>query len=255
MDLKERHSLEKEYWDKQLPAILKDSKQGFKINNLYTFENLSEKIDYLKPVPLFWGNIINKRILDLACGDGWLSLSLGKSGAIVNGFDISPKRIELAKNVAKANGLRDAVKFEVMAAEEMTYENDYFDFAIVHASLHHCDIEKTSKEIHRVLKPGGKAILIEDYAYHPLMKLYRKLTPAKHTRHEKALDDDDIKIFNSLFSSYYFKYYGLFNLFETSNNSFIRAFKPFLKSIDNYLYQHIPSIIKYSKLVAIYVTK
>ena len=61
------------------------------------FEELCEGISYLKPVPPFWGNIADKVVLDLACSDGWISLSIGKSGAYVFGFDISSKRIELAK--------------------------------------------------------------------------------------------------------------------------------------------------------------
>lgn len=119
----------------------------------------------------FWEDISDKKILDLACGDGWISLSLAKSGAMVYGFDISPQKIELARRYAEGNSLNNKLTFEVMTSEEMAYEDNFFDFAIMHAALHHCDIEKTSKQIHRVLKPGGRAALIEDYAYHPLMKL------------------------------------------------------------------------------------
>ncbi len=252
--LKKRYSHEKEFFDKHASRVL-DTTQNFKIANLSTYEDLFEKIDYLKPIIDFWGDISNKKVLDLACGDGWLSLNLAKSGAKVYGFDVSPQKIELARKYAKENGLDERVTFDVMTSENLTYEDNFFDFAIMHAALHHCDIEKTSKQIHRVLKPGGKAVLIEDYAYHPIMNLYRMLTPGKHTADEKALDDNDLKNFVSGFSSYSYQYYGLLNLFETSNNKLICKIKPFLKAIDSFLYSTFPFTKKYSKLVEIFVIK
>ena len=40
---------------------------------------------------------------------------------------------------------------------------------------------------------GGKAIIVEDLAYHPLLNLYRRLTPRKHTRLERPLRSEDVE--------------------------------------------------------------
>jgi ubiquinone/menaquinone biosynthesis C-methylase UbiE len=251
MNNNERYNHEKEFWDKSISHVLENKSYKYKIENRY--ENLFTKIDYLKPIIDFWGDISDKKILDLGCGNGWISMSLGISGAIVYGIDISPRRIEIANKYLKENGLENNVKFETMICEEMTYEDNFFDFAFMHATLHHCDIEKTSEQIHRVLKPGGKAVFIEDFAYHPIMNLYRKLTPDKHTKYEKALDDKDLDVIVSHFSSHFYKYYGLLNLVETFNNPFLCRIKPMLRSIDNFIYNHIHISRKYSKLIGIFV--
>jgi SAM-dependent methyltransferase len=255
MSHEDRYQHEKDFWDKQISDIHRASPSKFILPNLSTFETLAEQIDYFLPIVDFWGDLRGKRVLDLACGDGWIALSLGKSGALVHGFDISPKRVEVATRYAKENGLEDRVSFQTMICEEMTYADNSFDFAIMHAALHHCDIGTTAAQIWRVLKPGGKAVLIEDYAYHPLMRLYRVLTPSKHTKHEKALSDEDLALFVSRFSKHFYRFYGLFNLVDTCKNSLAQRIRPALRATDRYLLKQCPFLCKYTKLVEIFVIK
>lgn len=255
MCAQDRHVDEEEFWDKHTLRILEDSTYDYKIKGLQGHAGLFDQIEYLRPVVEFFGDIRGKRALDIACGDGWISLSLAKSGARVEGFDISAKRVELAKRYAKANGLDHTLRFKTAVCEEMDYEDNYFDFAIMHAALHHCDIGKTADQIRRVLKPGGKAVLIEDYAYHPLMRFYRVLTPDKHTKFEKALTDDDLTSFVSRFSSHHYMFYGLLNIFETCNSRLIGRVRPILASIDGQLYKALPFLKRFSKLICIYVVK
>jgi len=255
MSNEERYRQEKDFWDRQISEVHSAPPEKFILPNLSTFEALAKQIDYFLPIVDFWGDIRGRSVLDLACGDGWISLSLGKSGAFVHGFDISPKRVEVASRYAHQNGLKEHVSFRTMTCEEMTYPDNSFDFAIMHAALHHCDIDKTAAQIHRVLKPGGKAVLIEDYAYHPLMKLYRILTPTKHTKHEKALCDEDLEILVSRFSKHHYRYYGLFNLVDTCKNSLAQKIRPALRAVDVYLLKQFPSVNKYTKLIEIFVVK
>ena len=254
MDAHKRYALEREYWDKHAARIWA-APSDYKLPHLATFEDLCRSISYLSPVSAFFGHLRGKRILDLACGDGWISWSLGKSGAIVHGCDISPKSIEIARRFAGENGLQSTVTFDVMACEQLSYEDNYFDLAIMHAAMHHCDIDKTSEQLHRVLKPGSKAVLIEDYAYHPLMRLYRILTPDRHTETEEALTDEDLQVIVRHFSGHFFGYFGILNLVETSSSALLRRMKPLLRALDSYLYAGLPSVRKYSKLIEIFLIK
>lgn len=246
---------EREFWDAHAERILGDPDYNFQRPKLGGFEQLAREVEYLGPVAAFWGPIRGKRILDLACGDGWISLSLGKSGAEVYGCDISPKLIEVGTRFARANHLDGQVKFDSKVAEEIDYPNDFFDLVIMHAALHHCDIERTSQQVWRVLKPGGKAVFIEDYAYHPLMNLYRRLTPGKHTETEEALTDEDLRAVVSRFSSHEYRYHGLLNLVETRSHPLLKAARALLRMLDRHLYRYFPGLKRYSQLVEILVVK
>src|SRR5213594_2666753 len=188
-----RYEQERAFWDRHTQEVW-GGVEDYTMPRLASFKDLCRSIAYLGPVLEFVGSVRDKQVLDLACGDGWLSWSLAKGGAIVTGCDISSRSIEVGERVARANGLEDRLRFDTMICEKLTYDDNQFDLVLMHAAMHHCDIEQVSKEIWRVLKPGGKAVLIEDYAYHPLMNLYRRLTPGSHTPEEEALTDEDLAI-------------------------------------------------------------
>ncbi|WP_168061519.1 class I SAM-dependent methyltransferase [Candidatus Manganitrophus noduliformans] len=255
MDAEDRYKHEREYWDRRAEVILRDPAYSYRHPHLPTLEDLGRSIPYLVPVIDFWGPVRGKRVLDLACGDGWISLSLAKSGAMAYGCDISPNLIEIAMRYASENNLSDLTDFRTMASEEITYQDEFFDFVIMHAALHHCDLDKTTNQVRRVLKPRGKAVFIEDYAYHPLMRLYRRMTPGQHTETEEALDDENLAQIVSRFSSHHFEHYGIFNLFETSASRFATKFRPVLRKIDSVLMKGFPRIRRYAKLVQIFVVK
>lgn len=96
-------------------------------------------------------------ILDVGCGTGRLALyTARKIGAVkAVGIDPSPLRIEVANRK-----IRDGspVTFRVGHAENLgDFKDNSFDAAYLCAVFHWITDKKTAlKEIHRVLKPGGK---------------------------------------------------------------------------------------------------
>ncbi len=98
------------------------------------------------------------KVLDIAAGDGGQSViaaaRVGKSGAVL-ATDISPEFVKIANRVARDNGL-DHLRAEVMDAENLSLESNYFDAAISRLGLMFLpDPLKGLTEIHRVLKLGG----------------------------------------------------------------------------------------------------
>lgn len=112
---------------------------------------------YINPVIMeILGEAKNKKILDLACGQGYFSKILADEGAKVTGVDISEKLIEIAKqkyNKSNLNFLiRDGSNLEGI-------ENDSFDIVIINMALH--DIRhpaETLEELTRVIKTSGRLI-------------------------------------------------------------------------------------------------
>ena len=101
------------------------------------------------------------RVLDVATQEGHfvqiLMENLNDYTDIV-GIDINKQAIEMAQNTIGQEGVR----FLVMNAEQLAFENESFDTVSISASLHHLsNIQQVLEEMKRVLKPGGQFIVVE----------------------------------------------------------------------------------------------
>ncbi len=120
------------------------------------------------------GNIEGKSILELGVGTGGTATLLAKRGASLIGIDLLPFRIDEAKVRAKQHSVDESIEFALMDAMHLGFPDNTFDFIISKSVLVFTDHTLTAKECYRVLKPGGKAIFIENMRHHPLVWLYRK---------------------------------------------------------------------------------
>ena len=139
------------------------------------------------------GDIKGKRILDLGCGLGEASVFFALEGAKVTSLDISPKMLEFTKKLGEKYGVGRKIKVIESVAENMPFMNEYFDFVFGGNVLHHVNIRKTSKELKRILKKGGKAIFVEPLGYNPIIQIYRVLAGDLRTRMEKPFMFGDIE--------------------------------------------------------------
>ena len=102
-----------------------------------------------------------KKILDIGCGTGDWSYQAAQYGAKrVDGFDKHEKMVELAK---QATSQFDTVNIRSGDVMNMPYDDNIFDIAIsifVTCELPIEIISKHFKELHRVLVPGGKALVL-----------------------------------------------------------------------------------------------
>jgi ubiquinone/menaquinone biosynthesis C-methylase UbiE len=104
-------------------------------------------------------------VLDVGCGTGTMALAakrrVGESGWVV-GIDPSPQMLAGARRKAARAGL--AVDFQLAGVDRLDLPDDAFDVAMGTFMIHHLPDKVTRSglaELRRVLKPGGRLLLID----------------------------------------------------------------------------------------------
>jgi ubiquinone/menaquinone biosynthesis C-methylase UbiE len=100
-----------------------------------------------------------RHLLEIGCGVGIDLVEFAKQGSHVTGIDVAECAIELAKkNFAFHDAYGD---LRVMNGEDLEFETNSFDAVYAHGVLQYtADARRMIGEIHRVLKPGGVALLM-----------------------------------------------------------------------------------------------
>ena len=102
-------------------------------------------------------------VLDCATGTGDLAIAfkkaVGKPGKVV-GTDFCAPMIEPAPEKARKAGLE--ITFEVADAMDLPYNDDTFDISSIAFGIRNVDEPVTAlKEMARVVKPGGRVVVLE----------------------------------------------------------------------------------------------
>jgi ubiquinone/menaquinone biosynthesis C-methylase UbiE len=100
-------------------------------------------------------------VLEIAPGPGYLAIELARlSVGRVVGLDISKTFVEIAS--ANARAASTAVEFVHGNASEMPFAADTFDFIVCQAAFKNfSEPVRALCEMHRVLRPGGKALILD----------------------------------------------------------------------------------------------
>jgi ubiquinone/menaquinone biosynthesis C-methylase UbiE len=104
------------------------------------------------------------RLLDVGTGPGRLLTMINKAAPDLElvGLDASSAMVERARRHAADAGLSERIIFEVGYARRMPFPDSSFDAVVSTASIHHWkDPVAGLDEMHRVLKPGGYALLYD----------------------------------------------------------------------------------------------
>ncbi len=102
-----------------------------------------------------------QRVLEVGCGAGHLTRRLAERGIDIIGVDANPQASEIA----------GSDRVVTMRAETLEFEDDSFDALLsVHAIEHIPSLNEAMTDMARVLKPGGRALLV--YPAEPIMGMY-----------------------------------------------------------------------------------
>lgn len=106
-----------------------------------------------------------QNILDVACGTGDSTIAAAKAaaeGSKVIGVDISEGMMALVEGKAVEAGVADRITTEVGDGENLRFEDGSFDRVTCAFGIRNFENkEKGLSEFHRVLKPGGKVVILE----------------------------------------------------------------------------------------------
>jgi|SRR5690606_7567734 demethylmenaquinone methyltransferase/2-methoxy-6-polyprenyl-1,4-benzoquinol methylase len=164
------------------------------------FNNISKRYDLLNRlmtmrIDVIWRKkaikllqaIRPQHILDVATGTGDFaieSIRILKPSKIV-GVDISQGMLDVAKEKIVKKGLQDVFEVQLGDSENLQFPDNTFDAVTVAFGVRNFEnLEKGLSEIHRVLRPGGKAIILElsNPTAFPVKQLYNfyfhKIVPA-----------------------------------------------------------------------------
>ena len=100
-------------------------------------------------------------VLEVAPGPGYFAIELAKLGDYrITGLDISETFVEIAR--ANAANVGAKVDFRRGNASKMPFPKDSFDFLLCRAAFKNfSEPQRALEEMHRVLKPGGQALIID----------------------------------------------------------------------------------------------
>ena len=144
------------------------------------------------------GDVTGKRVVDFGCGSGANTALLVNRGAHVWGIDISEDLLRLAQRRLVVSGRSGEATFIAGSAHAMPFPDASIDVVFGIAILHHLDLNLVSREVRRVLKPGGRAIFQEPVRNSSVIRFLRSLVPYRApdtSPYERPLTDAELAQF------------------------------------------------------------
>lgn len=153
-----------------------DSKAGKKEQVTEMFDNISGNYDMMNRIITFgmdkgWRKKVyqivttsgTSSVLDVATGTGDMVFMYANSEVEeIIGLDISTGMLEIAAKRSQKMKLDNRVSFKTGDAENLPFDDNYFDAVSVSYGIRNFeDLEKGLGEILRVLKPGGRLVVLE----------------------------------------------------------------------------------------------
>ncbi|MFZ1379779.1 MAG: bifunctional demethylmenaquinone methyltransferase/2-methoxy-6-polyprenyl-1,4-benzoquinol methylase UbiE [Saprospiraceae bacterium] len=142
------------------------------------FDNIAGKYDFLNRflslgIDQYWrkktlqelcSGRVNAKVLDIATGTGDLAIMLSSKDPKVKiiGADISEKMLEIGRQKIQKAKLEEQIEFVKADSEALPFQDEQFDGVMVAFGVRNYeDLLQGLTEMKRVLKPGGKMVVLE----------------------------------------------------------------------------------------------
>ena len=106
-----------------------------------------------------------QQILDIACGTGDYSIAIARRAhpdTVVTGVDLTEAMLQVMRSKVEKAGLSGRIVTEQGNAEAMRFADNRFDRATIAFGIRNFEHrEQALREILRVLKPGGRLVILE----------------------------------------------------------------------------------------------
>ncbi len=125
---------------------------------------------YMKFIELILRNYPNRSqslgLIDVGCGTGTFISMLAETSLEIHpfGLDMAESMCKLGVEKARKLGLEKILNFVTADSERIPFEDESFDIITCSNSFHHYPRQDAVlREMHRVLKPGGRVMIIDGY--------------------------------------------------------------------------------------------
>ena len=187
----------------------------------------------------------------------WCLARYGYRPAQLTCINISQTELDIGR--AQAAKLGFSCDFEQMDAHDLKFADGSLDIVFGVAILHHLEFARALREIHRVLRDGGRIVFVEPLRHNPVARVVRWLTPAARTPDELPLGRPELRLIarNFVVDNYYSELFTFIGamiarpIFKNPINPLTR----FCDFADDRLAQIIPAAGVYYRSVVIRGTK
>lgn len=115
--------------------------------------------------------------LEVGAGAGYLSIALTREVPLTGWVtDLAPPMVGLAGQRIAEAGLAHRLYVGCADVHRLPFSDSTFDLVVSHASLHHWADPRTAfREIVRVLRPHGQAVVVDTERHSPLSALHKAI--------------------------------------------------------------------------------
>ena len=191
----------KEYWE-QHPLL------SYEVGEVSPEEHW-QQLDQLKRSDIerfsaaYWNfdGSAGRKLLDIGCGPGWLTVTYASAGALVTAVDLTETAVLITKRVLESKSLSADV--HVANAESLPFDDASFDIVVSSGVLHHTpNTVKAFSEAFRVTRPGGRGLItlyrlgaLHHPLLFPLVRIAMRMTRTRHPGADLAVSANSVEEF------------------------------------------------------------
>jgi len=210
-------------------------------------------------------DLSNKKVIDVGCGTGEMSIYFALQGVYVIGFDKEIYDLNHYRDLASQWNVQDKCSFVRGFAEKIPINTGSIDIVFSRSTIQYMKRQVVLREYLRILKPTGVLILIENLPHNPFVntyRLYRRLfsrTPNQISYLKSIRGYLTISEINNLKNNFYdffhqeyhiFRVFTIF-LYKYKKHTVIKKIDGLLMKLDNSILLRFPFIRNFAWFTAI----